>query len=95
MDRATQAMSFQDVQRLAHRCQFFPLRRETEYTPCTGITAVARQERRSFGNRGMTIAPWQSRMPAAGAALDQGRVVNTQCPFRIVGPCADGCESKC
>ncbi len=90
MDCATQPVSFQYVQRLAHRCQFFALRWETEYTPCTGITAVTRQERRYFGNRGLMIAPWQSRMTASTTALDQGRVVNLECPFRIVGPCAHG-----
>lgn len=90
MDRASRPVSFQDVQKLAHRCQFYLLRWETEFTPCTGITAVTRQERRFFGHQGMMIAPWQSRMPAARAALDQGRVVDIESPFRIAGPCAHG-----
>ncbi len=90
MDRAARSLSFQHVQKLAHRCQFFPLRWETDFTPCTGITAVVRQERRYFGNRGVMIAPWQSRMPAASAALDQGHIVDLESPFRITGPCADG-----
>src|SRR5208282_3027543 len=90
MDRASRPVFFQDVQKLARRCQFYLLRWETEFTPCTGITAVTRQERRFFGHRGMMIAPWQSRMPAARAALDQGRVVDMESPFRIVGPCAHG-----
>jgi len=90
MDRASRPVSFQDVQKLAHRCQFYLLRWETEFTPCTGITAVTRQERRFFGNRGMMIAPWQSRMTAARAAVDQGRVVDTESPFSIAGTCAHG-----
>ena len=90
MDRASRPVSFQDVQKLARRCQFYLLRWETEFTPCTGITAVTRQERRFFGHQGMMIAPWQSRMPAARAALDQGQVVDTESPFRITGPCAHG-----
>src|SRR5271165_3499014 len=73
MDRSSSPVSSQDVQRLAGRCQFYLLRWETEFTPCTGITAVTRQERRFFGHQGMMIAPWQSRMPAAKAALDQGQ----------------------
>ena len=52
MDRASRPVSFQDVQKLAHRCQFYLLRWETEFTPCTGITAVTRQERWFFGRRG-------------------------------------------
>ena len=95
MDRASRPVSFQDVQKLARRCQFYLLRWETEFTPCTGITAVTRQERRFFGHRGMMIAPWQSRMPAARAALDQGRVVDTESPFRIAGPCAMARGCKC
>ena len=67
---------------------------ETEFTPCTGITAVVRQERRYFGGRGIMIAPWQSRMPAAKAALDQGRVVDLESPFSIAGPCADGAQVR-
>ena len=95
MDRASRPVSFQDVQKLAHRCQFYLLRWETEFTPCTGITAVTRQERRFFGHQGMMIAPWQSRMPAARAALDQGRVVDMESPFRIAGPCAHARGCKC
>jgi len=90
MDRASRPVSSQDVQKLARRCEFYLLRWETEFTPCTGITAVTRQERRFFGHRGMMIAPWQSRMPAAKVALDQGRVVDAESPFRIAGPCAHG-----
>ncbi len=90
MDRASRPVSFQDVQKLARRCQFYLLRWETEFTPCTGITAVTRQERRYFRRRGVMIAPWESRMPAAKAALDQGRVVDLESPFRIAGPCAHG-----
>jgi len=90
MERASSPVSSQDVQRLARRCQFYLLRWETEFTPCTGITAVTRQERRFFGHRGVMIAPWEPRMPAARAALDQGRVVDTEFSFKIAGPCAHG-----
>ena len=95
MDRAASSLSFQHVQKLAHRCQFFSLRWETDFTPCTGITAVVRQERRYFGNRGVMIAPWQARMPAASAALDQGHVVDLESPFRITGPCAEAPRFDC
>lgn len=49
---------FTDVvlSRLA-QAQFVMLRYETEFTPCTGITAVTKQERRHFFN-GVMIAPW-------------------------------------
>jgi glycogen synthase len=75
---------------MGRRCQFYLLRWETEFTPCTGITAVTRQERRFFGFLGIMIAPWQPRMAAAAAALDQGRVVNSEFSFKISGPCAHG-----
>ena len=88
MDRPSSPVSLQDVQRLAGRCQFYLLRWETEFTPCTGITAVTREERRNFGSRGVMIAPWEPRMPAARTALEQGRVVETEFSFRIAGPCA-------
>src|ERR1700681_3505541 len=39
------------------QAQFVMLRYETEFTPCTGITAVTKQERRHFFN-GVMIAPW-------------------------------------
>lgn len=55
---------------------FFALRWETEFTPCTGITAVVRQERKAFAKQGMIIAPWHSRMKEAKAALESGAVKN-------------------
>jgi glycogen synthase len=42
---------------LISKASFILLRYETEYTPCTGITAVSKQERRYF-SEGVTIAPW-------------------------------------
>src|SRR3982751_1052237 len=90
MNGAPSPVSFQEVQRLAGRCQFYLLRWETEFTPCTGITAVTREERRNFGSRGVMIAPWEPRMPAARTALEQGRVVETEFSFRMAGPCAHG-----
>jgi glycogen synthase len=44
------------LSRLA-QAQFVMLRYETEFTPCTGITAVTKQERRHFLN-GVMVAPW-------------------------------------
>jgi glycosyltransferase involved in cell wall biosynthesis len=41
------------------------LRYETEFTPCTGITAVTKQERRHFTN-GVIVAPWCSRLRRNG-----------------------------
>ena len=90
MDHASSPVSFEEVQSLAGRCQFYLLRWETEFTPCTGITAVTRQERKYFGSRGVMIAAGESEVPAARAARDQGRVVNTEFSFKIAGPCADG-----
>jgi glycogen synthase len=68
------------------RYEFVMLRYETEYTPCTGITAVARQERRHF-TRGYTIAPWcphLSRAPEQDPLL-LGRVKATPWTFPVNG----------
>jgi len=92
MNRSSCPVSTQDVQRVAGRCEFYLLRWETEFTPCTGITAVTRQERQYFGSRGVMIAPWESRMPAARKALEQGQVVETEFSFKIAGPCAHGAK---
>ncbi|QEH38984.1 glycogen synthase [Aquisphaera giovannonii] len=67
---------------------------ETEHTPCTGITAVTRQERRVFGNRGVMIAPWQPRMAAARAAVERGAVGEAGPEFAIAGPCARGARVR-
>jgi hypothetical protein len=90
MDCLSRPVSFEDVQDIARRCQFFLLRWETEFTPCTGITAVARRERQVFGRRGMMIAPWEPKTAAAKAALEQGKVIDTEFSFKIAGPCAHG-----
>ncbi len=86
----TTSVPFRNLEQLAHRSQAFLLRWETEFTPCTGITAVTRQERHSFRHRGVMIAPWQARMPAARAALEKGHVVDAGAPFLMTGPCAHG-----
>ena len=52
---------------------FVMLRYESEYTPCTGITAVAKQERRHFA-RGLTISPWSPQLGAAVKAVASGTV---------------------
>lgn len=49
------------VRKQIAQAQFIMLRYETEFTPCTGITAVAKQERRNF-HRGIMIAPWCPRL---------------------------------
>ncbi len=51
------AITSELLRRQLKTAQFFMLRYETEFTPCTGITAVNKQERRAFTN-GITIAPW-------------------------------------
>ena len=89
MDRAYRPVSFLDVQEAgASLVQFYLLRlgdrvhalyRESPRSPA--------RERRFFGHQGVMIAPWESRMPAADAALHQGRVVDTESPFRITGRC--------
>ena len=82
------------ISRLLHPCEFHLLRWETEFTPCTGITAVSKQERRAFGRRGVMIAPWQSRMKTAQAKLDQGLVVDTGLSFNLSGSCAQGTRAR-
>ncbi len=51
------ALTADPLRRRLRTAQFFMLRYETEFTPCTGITAVNKQERRNFAN-GVVIAPW-------------------------------------
>lgn len=62
-----------DVQLALQGAHFMMLRYETEYTPCTGITAVSKQERRHF-QHGVMIAPWCSLMPEAVEAIAKGKV---------------------
>ena len=90
MDPSRSAPASQAVQNLVRRCQFYCLRWETEFTPCTGITAVTRQERSAYGRLGVMIAPWQSEMAAAQAGLVQGHVEKTDFSFKITGPCVPG-----
>jgi glycogen synthase len=69
------------------RAQFAMLRWETEKTPCTGITAVSKQERRHF-TRGITIAPWCGdllRQSSADDPLQNGQVRNTGWVFDVAG----------
>ncbi len=66
---------------------FFLLRYETEFTPCTGITAVARQERRHF-SQGCMIAPWcplLQRRQAEDDPLRSGKVVPLDWSFEVAG----------
>jgi hypothetical protein len=62
------------IRNLVLRAMFFALRWETEFTPCTGITAVVRQERKAFSKQGIIIAPWHSRMKEAKTALASATV---------------------
>jgi glycogen synthase len=69
------------------QAQFFMLRYETEFTPCTGITAVSRQERRHFSG-GITIAPWCSKMTSVNSEkgpLNTKQVAYLDWSFRING----------
>lgn len=52
---------------------FIMLRYETQYTPCTGITAVTKQERRNFGSAIM-ISPWCPEMKEAIEASKSGLI---------------------
>ncbi len=70
--------------------QFFMLRYETEFTPCTGITAVTKQERRNF-KRGIMIAPWCPKLKRdkpQDDPLASGKVRLTDWTFKVNGrPC--------
>jgi hypothetical protein len=66
-----------DITAILSAAEFIALRYETPYTPCTGITAVVRQELRAFRDRGVVVAPWSSRMAAAQKAFTNGAVVDT------------------
>lgn len=71
------------VRALCAMVRFILLRWETEFTPCTGITAVTRQERRHIKNA-LMIAPW---CPLLGRqqALPNDAVVNTGWQFAFAG----------
>lgn len=62
------------LNRLA-QAQFVMLRYETEFTPCTGITAVTKQERRHFLN-GVMVAPWcpELKRKAGEAPIQKGLI---------------------
>src|SRR5215213_7879242 len=62
------------------------LRYETEFTPCTGITAVTRQERRHFVG-GVMIAPWcpQLKRKPNADPVALGQVRDTGWSFKISG----------
>ncbi|HJU43813.1 MAG TPA: glycogen/starch synthase [Vicinamibacterales bacterium] len=64
------------------RAQFVMTRYETEFTPCTGITAVSKQERRHFRG-GITVAPWCPRLDAARDAVSKGKVVESSWKFPV------------
>jgi glycogen synthase len=67
--------------------QFFMLRYETEFTPCTGITAVSKQERRAF-LRGITVAPWCGNLFSSkpeNDPLKHGKIIETGLAFKVFG----------
>ena len=70
---------------ISHK-RFFMLRYETEFTPCTGITAVSKQERRHFLD-GAVIAPWCPaliRKEEKDDPVTSGKVRYVQCePFNV------------
>ena len=70
-----------------NNAQFFMLRYETEFTPCTGITAVTRQERRCFKHAVM-IAPWCPNLDCNKAEHDpllSGKVKDSGWAFKVKG----------
>lgn len=70
------------IQKRIDQAQFFQLRYETEFTPCTGITAVSKQERLNF-NRGVMISPWcpnLERKKTTDDPLINGKVRYTNLP---------------
>lgn len=63
------------------------LRYETEFTPCTGITAVTKQERRHF-HRGIMIAPWCPKLKREKPEedpIEKGTVQSTNWKFPVNG----------
>lgn len=64
---------------------FFLLRYETEHVPCTGITAVTKQERRHF-QRGVMIAPWHAALDQAKASIEGGAVIDTGLRYFVYFP---------
>src|SRR5664279_1981254 len=67
--------------------RFYAIRWETPFTPCTGITAVVKQERRIFlGRGGVIFAPWEGRIARASRALEAGAVEYTGFSFPVLSP---------
>lgn len=67
--------------------QYIMLRYETEFTPCTGITAVTKQERRHFAH-GIMVAPWCPKLKRKNPEddpLESGKVCPTNWEFNIAG----------
>ena len=79
--------SVDELRKLIGRAQFVMLRYETEFTPCTGITAVTKQERRHF-QRGIMMAPWcpsLKRQKPADDPLRKGTIRYTDWRFELQG----------
>jgi glycogen synthase len=71
------------LKQILQSATFIAPRWETEFTPCAGVTAVGRQERKAFAKFGVVIAPWEPLMVEAQAALASGRVRETQAEFAV------------
>lgn len=67
-----------DLTQALYTAAFVGFRWESPFTPCTGITAVFKQERAHFAKQGVFIAPWCPRMAAAQKALADGKVVEVE-----------------
>jgi glycosyltransferase involved in cell wall biosynthesis len=65
-----------ETQSLLRLAAFTMLRWETPFTPCTGITAVSAQERRTYTDA-IVVAPWCPNLERARAAVASGEVVYT------------------
>jgi glycogen synthase len=71
--------SYPIIRRCFWKADYILIRFETEYTPCTGITAVDKQERRQFP-RGLMVAPWcpNIKRPPGKNPLENGKIVDTE-----------------
>jgi len=72
-----QRTSHATIQSAFQNAGYILVRYETEETPCTGITAVTKQERRHF-NRGVMVAPWCPNLKRAPGKnpLENGKIVD-------------------
>lgn len=77
----------EEIRKIVSLAESVLLRWETEFTPCTGITAVSKQERRYF-RRAVTVAPWcpmLERESHSPDPLQTGAVLDTGVEFQVNG----------